>query len=467
MRADSSIKRKGFCSISFFIFWAAILLFTPAAFAQFTYSPIDDGAAIEITGYTGEGGNVVIPAAIDNLPVTSIGDESFYRLDSIVSVSIPDSVTRIGEMAFYHCSNLAEVAIPNRVTSIGFMAFSQCAALTNIVIPASVVEIESFAFGGCANLAAIQVDEENPIFASQDGLLFDRNRTAILCCPGGKTGVYTVPNSVTLIGGGSFEGCAGLTKIVIPAGVTTIQSNPFESCSNLLEISVDVKNPNYSSRDGVFFNKSGSELLCYPGGKDGDYTIPDGVTTILDFSFTNCPRLTGVSFPSSVTQIGGWAFAFCVGLTKVVLPAGLTNLSSWIFNGCTGLKEITIPAGITSIGGFAFYGCSSLSRIAIPDRVTSIGNLAFYKCSSLTEIAIPFRVIKIGASAFSGCSGLTGAYFSGDAPVELGKQFFDGCAESFSIYYREGKNGWATPTWNGYPAQPFSGPSSILNWERY
>lgn len=479
-----------FLSLSIFSLFGVAFLFPLSSTAQFTYTAIDDGAAIEITGYTGEGGNVIIPSTIDNLPVTSIGNKAFYKCSTITSVTIPDPVIRIGEYSFYSCKNLtgvalsnrltaigmsafcrcdslAAVAIPGRVTSIGSLAFSYCKSLTSMTFPASVTEIGSLALTSCPNLASVFVEEGNPNYSSQDGLLFNKDRTSILYCPGGKTGTYAVPDGVIEIRAGSFNECANLRGIIIPASVTKIGTNPFERCSSLTEIVVDEQNPNYTSRDGVLFDKSMTQIICFPGAKKGDYSIPDGVIGISDYSFTACAGLTGLSIPESVTQIGIWVFSECTGLTRVDLPNRLTSLPGWIFDGCTGLSEVIIPESIISIGAFAFYGCTNLPRITIPDQVTQIGNLAFSGCSRLTEIAIPARVTKMGNSAFSSCANLASAYFYGDAPTEWGTTVFSKCAADFSIYYLESKSGWTTPTWNGYPAWLFTNVSFVINWEAY
>ena len=126
-----------------------LLLTLPAVVqAQFDYT-INNGT-VTITGYTGSGGAVTIPAMISGLPVASIGDSAFAFVDwsgsgsncqYIVSVTIPDSVTSIGSSAFYHCSSLTNVTLGTNVTTVGEAAFSSCSNLTSVTIPASVTSI--------------------------------------------------------------------------------------------------------------------------------------------------------------------------------------------------------------------------------------------------------------------------------------------------------------------------------------
>ncbi len=113
----------------------------------------------------------------------------------------------------------------------------------------------------------------------------------------------------------AFCGCSALTDITIPAGVTEIGENPFYHCAGLKEIHVDKDNAAFASQDGVLFDKALAELICCPGGRAGDYTVPDSVTAIAAGAFSGNTNLTGVTVPESVTSIGEGAFSGCEGLT--------------------------------------------------------------------------------------------------------------------------------------------------------
>ena len=159
---------------------------------------------------------------------------------------------------------------------------------------------------------------------------------------------------------------------------------------------------------------------------DKDYMIPDGVTAIGEYAFSNCGNLTTVTIPDGAKEIGTAAFVFCAGLVKITIPEsvttigriafadcrrlaevkiphGVTSIKDGTFTCCLGLTEVKIPYGVTCIGARAFYQCMNLVSADIPDSVTTIGELAFYCCLKLTAENIPDNVAEIGLDAFAGC----------------------------------------------------------------
>ncbi len=347
-------------------------------------------------------------------------NEYSYSNEYTGSVTIPESVTyngstysvtSIGNWAFSYCTGLTSVTIPNSVTSIGYSAFSSCYGLTSVTIGNSVTEISSEAFYECTGLTSV-----------------------------------TIPNSVTEIGSSAFRGCTSLTEVTIPNSVTEIGGGAFQYCTGLTKIEVDPNNPNYSSLDGVLYNKDKTQLIIYPGGKQGSFTIPNSVTSIGFAAFWYCSGLTSVTIPNSVTEIGSEAFSGCTGLTSVTIPNSVTAIGNNAFNDCTGLTLLSIGSGISSIGenifselpsltnltiadsdayllfkkdifssspiktlylgrilsGISFQGNTTLTELTIGNSITSIGESAFKGCTGLTEVTIPESVSWIGHSAFEG-----------------------------------------------------------------
>ena len=364
---------------------------TPGILDKLTYE-IEDGKVTITDCDTSLSGDIVLPSKIEGKPVTSIGGKAFYKCSSLTSVTIPNSVTSIGYEAFSGCSGLTSITIPDGVTSIGNYAFYGCSSLTSITIPNSVTSIGYEAFDNCDKLNQINVDTANTVYSSENGVLFNKEKTELIRYPAGKTDTaYAIPDSVTSIGGWAFDGCKGLTSITIPDGVTSIGYHAFSGCSSLTSV-----------------------------------TVPNSVTSIGRFAFWCCSSLTSITIPESVTSIGSYAFLDCKKLTQINVDTANTKFSSVngvLFNkGKTELirypegkadTSYSIPDSVTSIDWYAFYGCKGLTSITIPESVTSIGDSAFCGCSSLTSITIPDSVTSIGDYAFNRCGSLKDVYYSG------------------------------------------------------
>ena len=490
-----------------------MLLALPAALeAQFTFTT--NSGTITITKYTGSGGAVVIPGTTNGLQVISIGNNAFKNCSSLSNVTIPDSVTSIGSSAFEsctslssatigtnvifigdnafdHCSSLASVTIPNSVTSIG-ISFNYCTSLTNITIGNSVTSIGDAAlFYYCTSLTAITVDTNNPAFSSEDGVFFNKSQTMLIQYPAAHTGIsYTIPNSVTSIGHLAFYGCTGPTNVTIPDSVTSIGSDAFFCCFNLTSvtipdnvtsigdeafyyclslttITVKTNNPAYSSLDGVLFNKNQTTLIQWPGGRAGSFTIPNSVTSIVSYAFSDCYRLNSVTIGTNITSIGSSVFEYCSSLTNMTIPNSVNSIGSYAFEYCSSLTSFTIPNSVTNIGSYAFDYCSSLTNVMIGASVKSIGNGAFYYCTSLIALTVvtnnpvcssvdgvlfnksqttllqcpegkagsyivPNSATSIGYLAFYGCTSLTNVTI-GTNVTYIGDYAFENCSSLASV----------------------------------
>jgi len=237
--------------------------------------------------------------------VKTIGQWAFAYCTGLTSVTIPYSVTTIGDNVFYYCERLKSVTIPNSVKTIGQWAFAYCTGLTTVTIPYSVTTIGNSAFLACSNLTDIIVDSENSSYCSIDGILYDKEASVLINCPGKKEGEPTIPGSVTVIGSNAFSFCAGLTSVTIPSSVKTIGNEAFSACTGLTFV-----------------------------------TIPNSVTIIGDYAFLSCTGLTSVTIPGSATTIGNGAFLGCTGLTSVTIPNSVTTIGIGTFAYCTKLATI-------------------------------------------------------------------------------------------------------------------------------
>ena len=314
---------------------------------KYVYGTISN--KVTITGYTGSGGSVTIPATIDGKPVTAIKDgynnDVFYK-KQLTSVTIPNSITSIGVYAFAE-NQLTSVTIPNSVTSIGQGAFSGN-QLTSVVIPNSVTSIGMSAF------------QKNQLTS------------------------VTIPNSVTSIGAGAFSSNQ-LTSVTIPNSVTSIGGYVFYS--NQLT-SVTIPNSVTSIGADAFSNNQLTSV-----------TIPNSVTSIEYNAFAN-NQLTSVTIPNSVTSIGQLAFGNNQ-LTSVIIPNSVISIEGFAF-GNNQLTSVTIGNSVTSIGGQAFWD-NQLTSVTIPNSVTSIGGQAFAG-NQLTSVTIGANV-TLGDKTFGNYDG--------------------------------------------------------------
>jgi len=238
-------------------------------------------------------------------------------------------VTEIGSYAFDNCYKLVNIIIPSGVTSIGNRAFDYCNSMTNITIPASVTSLGNEVFYDCGDLTSIDVDKNNPNYCSDDGVLFNKDKTTLIQYPEGKGDEnYSIPDGVTKIGDCAFRNCSTLTNI----------------------------------------------------------SIPDDLITIGGYAFRGCNNLTDIIIPASVTSVGAFAFSSCRGITNITIPEGITSIEKHAFSWCESVTEVTIPKNVTAIGDSAFYGCTSLTDITIPESVIVMGDRAFYGCNNLKNV---------------------------------------------------------------------------------
>ncbi len=365
------------------------------------------GDCISITGpstfgwgdYTKPTGALVIPDSITHngvkYPVVSIYWYSFCDCTGLTSVTIPNSVTSIGTTAFEGCSGLTSIVIPNSVTEIGYKAFEDCSGLTSITIGDSVTSIGNEAFKGCSALTSV-----------------------------------IIPNSVTTIGNEAFYGCSSLNSLTIGSGVTSIANNAFRNCNGLNSIVVDAGNTVYDSRNNCNALIETAYSILIQGCNNT--VIPNTVTEIGNYAFSDCSGLTSIAIPNSVISMGSYAFNNCSGLTSVTIGSGVTSIGDQVFRNCTSLTSVIFSNNVTSISDGAFYGCSGLTSVTIPNSVTSIGGCAFQNCSGLTSVTIPNSVTSIGEYAFRDCSGLTSVTIP-NSVTTIGSEAFEGCSGLISV----------------------------------
>ena len=401
-----------------------------------------------------------------------IGNNAFRGCSSLESITIPQGVEGIGNKAFFGCNALKSITIrwceiqiaadafdgcisltsleadnrleeswimyssqngilyskdktklvrvptgakgvlkiPKCVTQIGDFAFKDCTSLVSITIPDGVTSIGKDAFYNCTSLKRIKVGVENQKYASQDGVLYNKEKTQIVHVPEAIKDA-TIPDGVTKIGDYAFWDCTLLTSITIPKSVTSIGEDAFKGCTSLEKVNITSIKSWCNIEFGVFDSNEFmvgvlSNPLTYAHNLylDGELVknleIPEDVTSIRKYAFRDCTSLESIIIPNSVTSIGQAAFRGCSSHESVTIGNGVTEIGDYAFRDCDSLKSIIIPDSVTEIGWYAFQGCTSLTSVTIGNSVTSIGYEAFRGCTSLESITIPDSVTSIGSWAF-------------------------------------------------------------------
>ncbi len=303
------------------------------------------------------------------------------------------------------------------------------------------------------------------------------------------SGTLTIPStvmhdnavySVTSLSSRSFYSCQYISAIVLPDSITSLSSFSFFNCSSLTSIEVSSNNQNYSSSDGVLFDKDQSTLIHYPAGKmKTSYSIPIDTVTVEDYAFFDSIYLTSIIVSSGVVTIGNGAFEDCNGLLSISLPDSVMSIGINSFLNCESLRNIvvsdsspiysssdgvlfnkaqttlicypagktdsayTIPFTVTSIDNYAFYHCSKLVSLELTSNVLSVGNYCFDSCYDLTSIIIPNGLESIGNDAFTYCTHLTSILIP-DTVTSIGDHAFYCCVSLDNITVSAGNTSYSS-----------------------
>ena len=272
--------------------------------------------------------------------IKEIVEDTFRYCEALTTITIPNSVTSIDNCAFYRCSALTSVIIPEGVESIGFDAFAYCSGLGSVTISNSVTDIKWRAFSRCHSLTAFIVDDGHPNFATEDGNLYNKDKTTLLIYAEGKSATsFTVPNSVKNIGDCAFYGNAKLTSFVLQEGLETIGDCAFYQCS-------------FES-----------------------IVLPKGLKTIGEYAFYGNSSLTSIVLQEGLERIGRYAFR-SLRIESIILPNTLKTIGYAAFE-FSYIRNITIPASVQYIDAFVFSKCPYLEYIVFEGQVVYMGGNVF------------------------------------------------------------------------------------------
>ena len=241
-----------------------------------------------------------------------------------------------------------------------------------------------------------------------------------------------LPHMLDSINSDAFSYCSKLKSIVIPASVQSITVGAFYAMDSLAQIVVDTNNQNYTSIDGVLFNKNGKILHSYPNMKDSVYIMPAGVEIIEDIAFEERNYIKEIVFPSSLRIINTGAFSGAANLTTINLEqTSVEDIGPFAFNYCYSLHEVIFPSTINFIGTEAFDECRALIRADFSNVNDSINiqHLVFRSCESLISVDIPPHLLLIDMGVFLDCKSLTSVDFSRAISMSgISYQAFEGCS---------------------------------------
>lgn len=226
-----------------------------------------------------------------------------------------------------HSDIIIEVVIKSGVTGVGSGAFTGCTALKKVSISDTVKKLDLNAFSGCTALEAFAVEDGNEAYASADGVLFNAGKTLLISCPVGKTGAYTVPETVTEIEKSAFA-ASGVESVSMSDAVNAVGEGAFSNCSKLKSV-----------------------------------VLPKGLKELKKSLFSGCSALEAISIPDSVKTLGEGVFSGCAALKEVKIPGEVTVIPKNAFSGCAALESVSIPASVTAIKEAAFDGCTALKNV--------------------------------------------------------------------------------------------------------
>ena len=237
--------------------------------------------------------------------ITNISGYAFYEEKNLTSVKIPETVNRIGNWAFLDCEGLKNVNIPDGVKRIESWTFSNCSSLTNITVPDSVTVLDGLAFSYCNNLKNIELSKN----------LTEIGMGALSHCTSLET--IDIPDSVIIMDNIAMAGCSELKSVNIGSNLKTVGGQVFAGCTSLEKVNVNLNNKNYTSENGIWYDKNKTKIILYPyNKKDSAYTTPTSLKelcngyvgsygTLLDNS-----NLKTVTIEKNVAKIDDYAIGF-------------------------------------------------------------------------------------------------------------------------------------------------------------
>ncbi len=360
-----------------------------------------------------------------NLPsgLTTLGDGAFYDCQSLESIRVPGTVTDFGEYVFGNNKNLKTVYLDEGITSVPPSTFFQDSSLVTVELPQSLEKIERKAFWKCEELETIEI----PSFVKEIGNEAFKECSSLknLVFNGEKIGDYAfsgcrsfelleLSDNLRSIGKGVLQD-AELSTVNIPKNVDNISMGAFTN-SRLTNIIVAEENEEYTAENGVLYNKDMTKLIAYLNGENETYTMPESVTEVCDYAFTDSnSSVNSVVFSDNLKKIGVGAFMNSM-IKEISLPDSLEVIEKEAFRNSSTVN-LTVASGVKEISESAFKDCYQLETVVLSEGVEVIDKDAFCGCSSLTSFTLPNSADEISGSSFYGTKLADVLKYNGDKIV--------------------------------------------------
>lgn len=387
-------------------------------------------------------GNITIPSSVsyNNISycVKSIGKLAFYRCNGVTSVTIPATVTSIGSSAFEECTSMTSLTLNEGLESVGGSAFEGCTGLQTLTLPSTVNTISINAFKNCKGITDVYCYAEN--VPETDENAFDATPTekSTLHVPANVVDDYRaawpwsdfkeiVPlKNTSLIDNGIIfavkdDGTLEVTGLV--AGTTTVDI--------LSTVTID----------GTEYQVTSIGAHAFEGRSDIEYlSIPSTIISIGEYAFIDCGSSMTVNIAdpeawckmelgnehSSPLSSAGKVLVYDIETDEIVIPEGVTTIGNYTFYQCRCITSLTIPGTVKTIGSSAFEDCTGLTTLSLNDGLESIGGSAFEGCTGLQTLVIPSTVNSITVNAFRNCTGITDVYCYAENVPDTDDNTFDG-----------------------------------------
>lgn len=443
----------------------------------------------------GIGGSPIFPYGAKNLQRINVADgNQYYSSENGILFSKDKTAL------YFVPRNATSFSIPATVTNISQWAFENCDNLKSLTIPAGVTGIGGLPL---ATLDTINVASGNPVYSSQGGVLYNKDKTRLLMVPKSISSI-SIPSTVTNIPSSAFANCTNLVSLSIPSGIRVIPTSMCEGCTSLRNVVLPANA--VSVEEKAFYECSSIQNMSIPQGlvtigKQAfekcsgvvSVSLSNGAISIGYDAFYDCPNLIEVYLPASVTSISNNAFHFCTnlvtlnvdsanpryvssgtcildttsgktiawagGASSIVVPAGTKTFASGfigVSSKCSSrARTVTLPASLEAVGDCAFMGWTELENIVLPQGVLTVEWNAFYGCKNLVSVVIPDTVTTLGkafgnGSTFAECSSLTNVTILGALDdYDLGK-IYTSTPDSLTTYVTSKWTG-PTDTWCGRP----------------